>query len=378
MALEAPEDLTRQIVGHMVFVVLLGSFCAYMLYHSEREAKRLLIIKKVWSPNKPITDESAALARFRLRLIILYGGILALCLFLFQLSARMLWDRSQQEEQVVVTEEASPSGHETGAGAGATAPAKLGGNEGAARSAHSEVSPKDEAPVQPSKQPPPRSQARTGPDEAPMVLVPGGTFWMGISDDERDRAIEECTTQFKKEAASCKGLVLSAQPRHRVTLDPFSLDPYEVTNRQFEQFVQATGYETTAEKEGTASVRIAGQGWQETKGATGSNRKRDRRSLRATEPIIPSSMCHGMMPRPIAAGQASGCRRRPSLNMPLGLERRRPIGGGISRPVPVGSPTSRTKAAGTVCRSSSPDTTMDISPPRQWGRMRPIRSGCSI
>lgn len=268
MALESPEDLTRQIVGHMVFVVLLGSFCAYMLYHSEREAKRLLIIKKVWSPNKPITDESAALARFRLRLIILYGGILALCLFLFQLSARMLWDRSQQEEQVVMTEEASPSGHETGAGAGATAPAKPGGNEGAARSAHSEASPKDEAPVQPSKQPPPRSQARTGPDEASMVLVPGGTFWMGISDDERDRAIEDCKTEFKKEAASCKGLVLSAQPRHRVTLDPFFLDPYEVTNRQFEQFVQATGYETTAEKEGTASVRIAGQGWQETKGAT--------------------------------------------------------------------------------------------------------------
>ena len=37
---------------------------------------------------------------------------------------------------------------------------------------------------------------------------------------------------------------------------------------QFEQFVQATGYKTTAEKEGTASVRIDGQGWQETKGAT--------------------------------------------------------------------------------------------------------------
>lgn len=47
MAFEASEDLTRQIIGHMVFVFLLGSFCAYMLYHSEREAKRLLIIKKV-------------------------------------------------------------------------------------------------------------------------------------------------------------------------------------------------------------------------------------------------------------------------------------------------------------------------------------------
>ncbi|MDH4084768.1 MAG: SUMF1/EgtB/PvdO family nonheme iron enzyme [Nitrospira sp.] len=80
-----------------------------------------------------------------------------------------------------------------------------------------------------------------------MVSVPGGTFWMGISDDEADRVNEDCKTEVKKQAASCTGWVLSAQPRHQVTLDPFSLDPYEVTNRQFDQFVQATGYLTTAE-----------------------------------------------------------------------------------------------------------------------------------
>ncbi len=80
-----------------------------------------------------------------------------------------------------------------------------------------------------------------------MVSVPGGTFWMGISDDEADRVNEDCKTEVKKQAASCTGWVLSAHPRHQVTLDPFSLDPYEVTNRQFDQFVQATGYLTTAE-----------------------------------------------------------------------------------------------------------------------------------
>ena len=94
MAFEASEDLTRQIIGHMVFVFLLGSFCAYMLYHSEREAKRLLIIKKVWSPNKPIADEPAELVRLGLRVVILYCVILAISLFLFLLSAKMLWDRS--------------------------------------------------------------------------------------------------------------------------------------------------------------------------------------------------------------------------------------------------------------------------------------------
>ena len=270
MALESPEDLMRQIVAWMAFMLVLAVFCAYMLYHSEREAKRLLTKKEAWGTDTLSADDPAAVARIRRRLIIFYAVILVGALLVNLKSLMVLMDlknRNQvavQEEQVTVTEQTSLSGR----GAEGTALTAPGGSEQAAGPAHSEASPKDEAPVQPSNQPPPRSQARTGPDEAPMVLVPGGTFWMGISDDERDRAIEDCTTQFKKEAASCKGLVLSAQPRHRVTLDPFFLDPYEVTNRQFEQFVQATGYETTAEKEGTASVRIAGQGWQETKGAT--------------------------------------------------------------------------------------------------------------
>jgi formylglycine-generating enzyme required for sulfatase activity len=252
MALESPEDLTRQIVGHMVFVFLLGTFCAYMLYRSEKEAKRLLTLTKAWYPNKQIADESPELARIRLRLIVLYAVILMISLYLFQMSARMLWDRSQLEEQVAMTEEKSP-----------------GGGEQAARPAHLEGTTNDMAPVQSSKQPPPRPQSRMGQGEASMVLVPGGTFWMGISDAEADRAIEDCKTELRKHAASCKGWVLTAQPRHQVTLDPFSLDPYEVTNRQFGQFVQATGYQTTAEKEGTAFVWInSQQGWQETKGAT--------------------------------------------------------------------------------------------------------------
>lgn len=265
MAIETSEDLTRQIVGHMAFVFLLGSVCAYMLYHSEREAKRWLVINKAWSPDKPIADEPAELARLRQRLVLFYGGILALCLVLFLLSAKMLWDRSQQEAQGVVTEEARPDGHT----AEATAPASTpGGNEQAAHPATSETSPPDQAPTRPASQSPPRQQTRTGQGEPTMVLVPGGTFWMGINDDEMDRVIEDCKTELKKDATTCKGWALSAQPRHQVTLDPFFLDPYEVTNQQFEQFVQATGYQTTAEKKGTAEVWIDGQGWQETKEAT--------------------------------------------------------------------------------------------------------------
>ena len=58
-----------------------------------------------------------------------------------------------------------------------------------------------------------------------MVLVPGGTFRMG-SDQH-----------YPEEA-----------PAHRVTVDSFWIDRTPVTNRQFKQFVRATGHVTFAEQ----------------------------------------------------------------------------------------------------------------------------------
>ena len=57
-----------------------------------------------------------------------------------------------------------------------------------------------------------------------MAWIPGGTFAMG-SDDH-----------YPEEA-----------PVHRVTVDGFWMDPAPVTNRQFRDFVEATGYVTFAE-----------------------------------------------------------------------------------------------------------------------------------
>ena len=57
-----------------------------------------------------------------------------------------------------------------------------------------------------------------------MIWVPGGTFAMGS-----DR-------HYPEEA-----------PVHRVTVDGFWMDPAPVTNRQFREFVEATGYVTFAE-----------------------------------------------------------------------------------------------------------------------------------
>ncbi|MDP3768234.1 MAG: formylglycine-generating enzyme family protein, partial [Dehalococcoidia bacterium] len=50
-----------------------------------------------------------------------------------------------------------------------------------------------------------------------MVLVPAGEFWMGSKDYDREK------------------------PRHRVHLDAFSIDKYEVTNALYGRFIQATG-----------------------------------------------------------------------------------------------------------------------------------------
>ena len=63
--------------------------------------------------------------------------------------------------------------------------------------------------------------------ETAMVWIPGGEFTMGTDsdlgwDDEK--------------------------PAHRVRVDGFWMDPTEVTNGQFQRFVDATGYVTTAER----------------------------------------------------------------------------------------------------------------------------------
>ena len=59
---------------------------------------------------------------------------------------------------------------------------------------------------------------------ANMVFIPGGTFRMGSD------------KHYPEEA-----------PAHRVTVDGFWIDRTPVTNRQFKEFVKATGHVTFAE-----------------------------------------------------------------------------------------------------------------------------------
>lgn len=120
-----------------------------------------------------------------------------------------------------------------------------------------------------SVEPPPSDRARqiTGKDGAPMVLIPAGSFQMGSTKDEVDRAIQTCLKEYKKDQQTCEGWYKGELPQHRVQLDAFYLDKYEVTNRLFHQFVQQTSYRTTAEQNGSAWAFVEGKGWEEVKGA---------------------------------------------------------------------------------------------------------------
>lgn len=88
--------------------------------------------------------------------------------------------------------------------------------------------------------PQPPTSARQGDvwisprDGAPMVFVPAGEFLMG-SNDPHSRPDE--------------------RPAHRVYLDAFWIDKYEVTNERFARFVRATGYVTRDEQSDWMSWR---------------------------------------------------------------------------------------------------------------------------
>jgi len=66
-----------------------------------------------------------------------------------------------------------------------------------------------------------------------MVLIPAGEFLMGSPEGEG--AYDE-------------------HPQHKVFLDAYYIDKYEVTNAQFMEFVKATGYVTDAERKGRGEV----------------------------------------------------------------------------------------------------------------------------
>lgn len=73
------------------------------------------------------------------------------------------------------------------------------------------------------------SLKKHNPVLAEMIYIPGGVFNMGARDAQFARPDE--------------------YPVHKVKVNDFFMDPHPVTNAQFKQFVDETGYITTAEKD---------------------------------------------------------------------------------------------------------------------------------
>ena len=65
------------------------------------------------------------------------------------------------------------------------------------------------------------------PNPVGMVWIAGGTFTMG---------------------SDMPGSKRNEQPAHKVSVDGFWIDEHAVTNAEFQKFIEATGYKTTAER----------------------------------------------------------------------------------------------------------------------------------
>jgi formylglycine-generating enzyme required for sulfatase activity len=63
-----------------------------------------------------------------------------------------------------------------------------------------------------------------------MAMIPGGTFEMGRSSEEIERAMQAYGINHRE-------IFEPEFPRHAVRMDPFYIDKYEVTNAQFRAFI---------------------------------------------------------------------------------------------------------------------------------------------
>jgi formylglycine-generating enzyme required for sulfatase activity len=92
------------------------------------------------------------------------------------------------------------------------------------------------------------------PSGMTFMPIPTGEFEMGTADDEVE-ALPPDDEWFFADFVSDRRE--AETPRHKVSISkPFEMSEHEVTVGQFRQFIEATGYKTTAEQEGE------GYGWQ--------------------------------------------------------------------------------------------------------------------
>jgi formylglycine-generating enzyme required for sulfatase activity len=98
-------------------------------------------------------------------------------------------------------------------------------------------------------------------DGAEMVYIPAGEFLLGSTAEDLALMIEMCPL--------CdRDTITDQSPQRQIALNAFWIDQTEVTNAQFANFVETTGYRTDAEKAGTSLVYVSGVGFRSTSGAS--------------------------------------------------------------------------------------------------------------
>ncbi len=115
--------------------------------------------------------------------------------------------------------------------------------------------------------PSPTIENRSPLDGMEMVHVPAGEFLMGVTQADQDLLFSMCP--------ACPRDLFQDAPQRSITLDEYWIDKTEVTNGQFALFVNATGYITTAEQQGSSLVfnstnntiqRVSGVDWRQPQG----------------------------------------------------------------------------------------------------------------
>lgn len=97
-----------------------------------------------------------------------------------------------------------------------------------------------------------------------MVLLSGGEFWMGLHEELINKAYE--IGKEKEMKSFIEDALKTEMPRHKVVVDPFYIDKYEVTNAEFAVFVKETSYRTEGNwaylyKSGMDSCPVVGVTW---------------------------------------------------------------------------------------------------------------------
>src|ERR1051326_3811212 len=73
-----------------------------------------------------------------------------------------------------------------------------------------------------------------------FISIPAGEFFMGISKEEAEKIIRDF---FPPEADISPYLFYNEVPEHKANVQAFSISKFETTNEEFQEFVNAGGYQ---------------------------------------------------------------------------------------------------------------------------------------